>query len=84
MNKGDNVKVSWLDAVLYSRETPNKFDLEPTKMMTTGILISEDGNGVVLESPKTIYGESGAEVLKQAGATFLFIPHGMIVEISKI
>ena len=84
MNRGDSVKVYWLDAVLYSRETPNKFDLEPTKMVTIGVLVSEDNSGMVIENPKTTYEKGGTEVLKQVGATFVFIPLGMIVKISKI
>lgn len=84
MTNGENIKILWLDARLYSREVLNKFDLEPTKMETVGLLHSENEGGVVIEKPKTTYEKNGQRVSKQVGATFLFIPHGMITKISEI
>jgi len=83
MNSDKRVKVSWLDAVVYFPETPNKFDLKPTEMETEGVLFSEDENRVVIKDPKTIYKKDGKQVAKQSGATFLFIPTGMISKIEK-
>ncbi len=86
MNNGKNIKVLWLDAKLYSGEVPNKFDLVPTKMETVGFLHSENGDGVVIEKPKTTYEKNGnlVSVSKQEGATFLFIPRGMVVKIVEL
>jgi hypothetical protein len=84
MSDFKNIKVWWEDAVLYSRETPNKNSLKPTKMLTEGILVKDDKTCVVVQRPRTIYKSSRQRAPKGEGATFIFIPRGMIVKIEKI
>ncbi len=73
-------KITWADAVLYSRETPNKFDINPTLMETVGELHRKDKTGIFIKDPKTNYKATGKPVSKHVNATFLFIPLGMIVK----
>lgn len=63
---------------------PNKMALRPSQMVTEGILVSEKEEGVVVNNPHTTYKKSGTPVLKEKGATFLFIPRGMITKIKSL
>lgn len=81
MKKIKKLEVIWADAKLYSRGVPNKFELKPTLMKTVGLLHLENEDGIYIENPKTIYIKTKILVKKQIGATFLFIPRGMIIEI---
>lgn len=80
--KKTKVKVWWLDAVLYSRESSNKNDLMPTAMITEGVLLREEKDGIVIGAPKTIL-EKNRKSTQSKYKTFLFIPKGMIQKIEK-
>ena len=79
-----SVKIWWEDAVIYSSKTKarnRKF--RPTPMVTEGVVVRDNTEGVVIEKPHTIYVKSQKPVIAQEGATFLFIPKGMIRKIKK-
>jgi len=77
------VRITWRDAVLFSRETVSVMRLKPTLMTTRGILVKETRGGVFIKDPHTINGGTKRRVVKEKGATFLFIPQGMIQKIEK-
>lgn len=75
------VSVHWLDARVYAGSSISNLKIVPTRMTTRGILfkkVSNGNKGIYIKSPRTIYEQTGKKVLKQKGATFLFIPRGMI------
>ena len=78
------VSVHWLDARIYAGSSTNNLKIVPTQMETRGILfkkINKGNKGIYIKNPRTIYKQTGKKVLKQKGATFLFIPRGMITKI---
>lgn len=85
MNKlpRQKVRIAWKDAVLFSRETARVMRLLPTPMTTRGILVKETREGVFIKDPRTINKTTKERVAKEKGATFLFIPRGMIQKIEK-
>jgi hypothetical protein len=85
MNKlpHQKVRIAWRDAVLFSRETASVMRLKPTSMITRGILVKETRDGVFIKDPHTINGGTKRRVEKERGATFLFVPRGMIQKIEK-
>lgn len=81
--KDAKVRVWWQDALLYSTGTPHKMNLRPSPMITEGILLKDEKEGVVIKDPKTVH-ENNEPVHHTQPPTFLFVPRGMIVKIEKI
>lgn len=77
------VRITWRDAVLFSRETERVMHLAPTPMTTRGILVKDTREGVFIKDPLTVNRTTKERVAKEKGATFLFIPRGMIVRIEE-
>ncbi|MDP3052611.1 MAG: hypothetical protein Q8N22_01490 [bacterium] len=84
-NKLKNVKVHWIDAVIYSASSvPQKLELKPTRKVTEGILFKEGAEWVIVQNPRTITVDDrkrDSREQKKRKATFLYIPHGMIEKI---
>lgn len=81
------VRVYWLDACIYAGSSPKNKKIIPTRMTTQGILLkkeNKENKGIYIKNPHTVYEKTEKEVSKQKGATFLFIPQGMITKIKPI
>jgi len=78
MDKINTITIWWKDALLYERKISDKMNLKPTLMMTRGVLVKKNNEGLFIANPQTIYRKTGNRVSKEKGAAFLFIPHGMI------
>lgn len=79
------VEILWFDAVKYAGSSENNKSLVPIAMLTKGVLIREDGDGIVVKDPYSVYKENRGRSKKEINKkpTFLFIPRGMIEKINK-
>lgn len=76
-NKDEHVTVFWDDAVIYKVGTSAK---KCDDIVTSGILIKDEKDYIVLRNPKTYILERGKRIFQESsdGATFYFIPKGVI------
>ncbi|HQT82990.1 MAG TPA: hypothetical protein PLW99_02480 [Candidatus Paceibacterota bacterium] len=76
----EEVRVRWNDAVLYGPK--NKVD-RLTAMETIGILEKEDGDFIIIRSPKNIR-RADNTFHPEKNPMFYFIPRGMIEKIEPV
>lgn len=83
MNKNNSkmVKILWQDAISY--RTGDKIPLSVSILETTGLLVKEDGDYVIIEKPVTINTRTGKNYPDKT-PTFSFIPRGMIEKIEPV
>lgn len=84
MNKKDSgkVKIVWHDAISY--RTGNKIPDSISIFETTGLLVKEDNNYVIIEKPITINTLTGKNYPENRQPTFYSIPRGMIEKIEPV
>lgn len=86
IGENQKIKILWLDAVKYAGSSQNNTSLVPVEMLTRGVFVKEDDDGIVVKNPYSVYRKNGKRSKKEIGKnpTFLFIPNGMIEKIEKI
>lgn len=78
--KNKKIKVKWVDAVLYG---PSGQD-EITEMKTSGILIRDSKDFLIIKNPKTTKIKTKKKHPKKGTPSFYFIPKGMVLKIEEI
>ena len=74
----NKVTVTWVDALLYHPDTQNKI---PSTMRTTGTLVSEEGEYIIIEDQSTIKISDGCEYPSGRKPKYFTIPKGFIQKI---
>ena len=89
--KGNTIIVYWDDAVIYgSKNIPYLEKLKPAKTVTEGVLVEENGDFVIIKSPRAVIYEFFRKKyiprLSESGKkiTFFYIPKGMVTKIEKV
>lgn len=80
-------KILWEDPVLYKHRRREEFPC-PTKTLTTGSIVEDREDYLIVSDPITYTvdeAEDDSFIPRKFGeATFMFIPKGLILEISEI